>query len=263
MAQKSFIIAATYPHGIIAPEASLQHGNKILRLSTAYPYFGKSELWKAHERPLQNARPVSTRAHAGLFRLPLGEIIITDGKRSFIVDESGELTWKLQVANKFLKPRILKKPGLYVVERGVTTFKEGKDEYTSLVGEANDARIGKIPSNGLAKTTDHPHLFDKDVGSLDVHLRTPASDVKVGLISVGDSNEANGTLSNGSRLGVVIPDDSTLKLGVLLKVSVADKLLEQVEEFSKRVAAGGAVTEKDQKLLETIVNHFKAQAEKE
>ncbi|VVC00957.1 Uncharacterised protein [uncultured archaeon] len=278
MAQKAFIVAATYPHGITAPEASLQHGGRILRLSKAYPHFGDPKLWEKNEHALQNARPVSTRAHVAISSLiPLGETIILDGGRPFFVyehksesgDKSEEYTWKLEASDKILKAKILDKPGLYIVEEGLATHKDGKNEYTTLVSEANDARVGAIPPDGLAKTTDHPLLFGKEIKPMDVYLRTHLLDennqtgVIVGLVSVGDSNAPNGSLSNGSRLGVNIPGDPSLKLGLLLKISEPTRRADHLQEFLSRMAAQGAISKEDQNLIQKTISYLRDQAEKE
>ncbi len=207
--------------GIRGPDAAVKYGNRMLTLGEVYPFFGNERLWQKHKHVLQEARPVWTRTKVAFSRKPLGDSIIKDGKDSFLIGTSEGITWRQQIPKKFLDGKTLKKSGqLLVVENGVTTRQDGSNEYTSLVAEENDMRIGDIPKNDWTRTTNHSLLFGSQIEDLEVPLRSPDSNVRVGLVGAG-ADFPNGLLGFIVLRVVVVPDRSPSRLGVLEYASEA------------------------------------------
>ena len=208
----NFKVVEPHPNGITASDAARKYGETMLPLRTVYPMIaahklGGQRLSDDQERALRDVRQILTGTYVGFSRLPLSDTIQSDGNTKFLVATYTAgypevITWRLQIPEKFMRAKLLKKPGFFVIETGMFTRPDGSREYTTIVGQANDMRIGVIPEAGNARMSDYPLLFgpsahwsQRKKGFPDAHLLDAFGDfavkfsispldVQVGLVSV-------------------------------------------------------------------------------
>ena len=222
------------------PDALIKYGNSrlILKLSELYPYFAKDKqfLNEQAKYALNRANIVPTTTIGGVVRIPLRESIQKVGKDSFLMDASDlhKSTWLLQIPRRLLTAKNLNASGqLFVVEKGVTTFKYGT-ETISFLGKENDMRICAIPEEGWTKTTQHPPIFGKGIEELDVYLEFPRDNVKVGAFMVGEWHHSD--YGNGIQRKVKLSESFYKKYGLLTYVD-AQKALEELLPGAQKILA--------------------------
>jgi hypothetical protein len=159
------VIDVPFEKGSITPILAAVHfWKKMPPLSKIYPIICKEEQQGDDKRVLASVRPVYVKMISGMSMVPLGQKIEKDGERFFLVSKCNDTsgTWRLQIPKCFLTPELLAKEDvLFVVGNGVSTVKEGKSEWSSILGANNDMRFRQLPSlvSITVNTADYPEIF--------------------------------------------------------------------------------------------------------
>lgn len=242
-----FRIAESYfLGGILSNQGSTRYGAaKLLRFRDAAVLFNDERLWKAYSSQLQPARPVHTAMKTIALKVPLGDVLVKDGKQAYVVIEEGpmyDITKEtIQVDEKLLTAENLSKPSQLIVaeEKWVTTGKNKVFETRML--EGNDQRSIAMPQMGRHKMTDILNLvfserelndvklvqdFLKEYGNVTINLCFHNEVVVGGLASTGGAYgflvglRESGALPLGLlyRAGALVYDTGRVEHTVALEV---------------------------------------------
>jgi len=164
-APKIKVIDVPFEKGSITPKLAAVHfWNNMPPLSKAYSMIADEKQWVGGRPALADISPFYVKMITGLSMVPLKGKMEKDGQRHFLVSKCNDTTgtWRLQIPERLLTDELLAKEDvLFVVERGVSTIKEGKNEWSSILEVNNDMRFRQLPPQVSIRvsTLGYPEIF--------------------------------------------------------------------------------------------------------
>lgn len=188
-------------NGMTSPEASVAYGTRMLRFRDASILLIDDRLYSAYKKELEPARPVHTSMKTIVLNVPLGDVLVKDGKESYVPVKEGGLTELIQVDDRLLT--IENKSKSKQIIKAESNWKTtGKDDvYVTRMLEGNDQVSTGVPNGGCNKLSDIVNLlfnekelkegnsvkeFLKEYGGLKTYLFFQEKEIAGGLASAGD-----------------------------------------------------------------------------
>ena len=223
--------------GITSPEASMRYGpttgKPMLRSRDAIILLADKRLYNAYKDKVEPARPVHTAMKAITLQVPLGDVLVKDGKQTYVRIMERGIIELIQIDDRLLTHDNLNKTQqLIKAESNWQTG--GKDsEFVTRMLEGNDQMSMDAPKSGWNNLSSIAGFlfsekelregklvrgFLKEYGNLKTHLTYQDNKIAGGLVSAGIGHGLG--IDNNCRV-VGVPPRLDLRPGVFV-YSVAE-----------------------------------------